>query len=193
MSIHRTLSSLAPLASMGGLALALMAGCADQKAATSPAKTANDVSSPATAMQATPSASPAATGPGLETPALHVSNEIARLCNLPKQEAAPTFDFDSDAIGDQDRTVLSALARCLSQGALQGRGLALTGRTDPRGEPEYNMSLGESRADSVRRYLHDLGVQEERLRATSRGEIDATGTDENGWAHDRRVDIDLAN
>ncbi len=86
-----------------------------------------------------------------------------------------------------------ALARCLSQGALKGRGLELTGRADPRGEPEYNMSLGESRADSVRRYLHDLGVQAERLRATSRGEIDATGTDESGWAYDRRVDIDLAN
>ena len=55
------------------------------------------------------------------------------------------------------------------------------------------MSLGESRAESVRRYLHDLGVQAERLRATSRGEIDATGTDEGSWARDRRVDIDLAN
>jgi peptidoglycan-associated lipoprotein len=129
---------------------------------------------------------------GLETPSLHVSDELARLCELPKSDYTTNFEFDSDAIGEQDRVVLSALARCLSDGALKGRGLALTGRADPRGEPEYNMSLGESRADSVRRYLHDLGVQADRLRATSRGEMDATGTDESGWAHDRRVDIELA-
>ena len=121
-----------------------------------------------------------------------MSDELARLCDLPKQEYAPAFDYDSNAIGEQDRVVLSAIAHCLSEGALKGRGLALTGRADPRGEPEYNMGLGESRADSVRRYLHDLGVQQERLRATSRGEIDASGTDEAGWARDRRVDIELA-
>jgi len=89
--------------------------------------------------------------------------------------------------------VLSAIAQCLSQGALRGSNVSLTGRADARGEDEYNMTLGEARADSVRRYLHDLGVQQERLRATSRGEIDATGADEAGWARDRRVDIDLAN
>jgi peptidoglycan-associated lipoprotein len=169
----------------------LAAGCADKKGVTPPA------ASPTSPASAPPVPTTGATtaGPqsGLVTPGLHVSDEIARLCNLPNQQVAPSFDYDSNAIGDQDRVVLSALARCLSEGALRGRGVALTGRADPRGEPEYNMSLGESRADSVRRYLHDLGVQQERLRATSRGEIDATGTDETSWAHDRRVDIDLAN
>jgi peptidoglycan-associated lipoprotein len=171
-----------------------LAGCADANktgatpppqtpaalAATSPVRTTSGG-------QSTPGAA------GLETPALHVSNEIARLCDLPKQQSTANFDFDSDAIGDADRVVLSSLARCLSEGALKGRGLELTGRADARGEPEYNLSLGESRAESVRRYLHDLGVQADRLRATSRGEMDATGTDEAGWAYDRRVDIDLAN
>ena len=171
----------------------LAAGCADAKGAGAPpAKSAGDLARTEPA-QTTSARLPTPGATGLETPGLRVSDEIARLCGLPKQESAATFDFDSDAIGDQDRAVLSALATCLSQGALKGRGLALTGRADPRGEPEYNMSLGESRADSVRRYLHDLGVQGERLRATSRGELDATGTDEAGWAHDRRVDIDLAN
>jgi peptidoglycan-associated lipoprotein len=171
--------------------LAFAAGCADTKAVAPPAQSPSFLTQPlpvqtTSAMATTPGAN------GLETPSLHVSDELARLCALPKQEYAPSFEFDSDAIGDQDRAVLSALAHCLSDGALKGRGLALTGRADPRGEPEYNMSLGESRADSVRRYLHDLGVQAERLRATSRGEMDATGTDEASWARDRRVDIDLA-
>jgi peptidoglycan-associated lipoprotein len=181
--------------SMFPLALVLLAaGCADKKAAAPQPQTPAAALARTAPLQTTTggfTATPGATG--LETPALHVSNEIARLCDLPRQEPAASFDFDSDAIGEQDRVVLSALAHCLSEGALKGRGLALTGRADARGEPEYNLSLGESRADSVRRYLHDLGVQAERLRATSRGEIDATGTDEAGWAYDRRVDIELAN
>ena len=131
-------------------------------------------------------------GDGLSTSGLHVSNDIARLCNLPRTGAAPQFDFDSTTIGPDDREVLSALARCLSEGPLRGKRVTLIGRADARGEIEYNMSLGESRADSVRRYLHDLGVAHERVTASSRGELDAVGTDETGYAMDRRVDIALA-
>jgi peptidoglycan-associated lipoprotein len=138
-------------------------------------------------------AAPRGADASVETPGLHVSDAIARACGLPKQQVAPSFQYDSAAIGDEDRAVLLALARCLSEGPLRGSAVSLTGRADPRGEDEYNMTLGEARADSVRRYLHDLGVQQDRLRATSRGEIDADGKDEEGWARDRRVDIDLAN
>jgi peptidoglycan-associated lipoprotein len=186
MTIIRTLLPVA-------FALAAVA-CADNKAATKPPQAPTTT---ATGVPATPSAAPApaasAAGPGIVTQNLHVSDEIARLCNLPQTQVAPSFEFDSAAIGEQDRTVLAALAKCLSDGALKGRDLELTGRADARGEEEYNMTLGESRADSVRRYMHDLGVQQERLRATSRGELDATGADEAGWARDRRVDIDLIN
>ena len=182
------LRSLVPVAVLS--MAALTGACADKKTA-APPQTPSSLAG-AAPMQTTSAVALTPGATGLETPSLHVSDELARLCALPKQEYAPNFEFDSNAIGDEDRVVLSALAHCLSEGALKGRGLALTGRADARGEPEYNMSLGESRADSVRRYLHDLGVQGERLRASSRGEIDATGSDENGWAHDRRVDIDLA-
>jgi peptidoglycan-associated lipoprotein len=177
--------------SMVPVALAIaLAGCAEHKAAV-PAAQAPTSLAPVSTLPTT-SGTPRMEA-SVETPGLRVSEEIARACALPEQKVAPSFDFDSTAIGDQDRSVLSAIAKCLSEGPLKGRGLSLTGRADPRGEPEYNMSLGESRADSVRRYLHDLGVQAERLRATSRGELDATGTDESTWAHDRRVDIDLVN
>lgn len=132
-----------------------------------------------------------APGPGVISGNLHVDDEIARACGLTQTETKSSFDFDSAQIGDEDRTLLAAVARCLVEGALRGRGVALVGRADPRGEDEYNLSLGEARATAVRRYLKDLGVQEERLRATSRGKIDATGTDEAGWAKDRRVDIQL--
>src|SRR5262249_7814785 len=129
----------------------------------------------------------------VQTAGLHVSDAIARACGLPQMETQASFDFDSAAIGDDDKTLLLAVARCLTEGALQGKNVSLVGRADSRGEDEYNMSLGGTRAEAVRKYLHDLGVQRERLGATSRGEIDATGTDETGWARDRRVDIELMN
>ena len=53
------------------------------------------------------------------------------------------------------------------------------------------MGLGGSRSDSVKRYLIDLGVAESIIKASSRGEMDAVGTDEASFAADRRVDIDV--
>lgn len=132
------------------------------------------------------------TGPGVLTQGLHVSQAIAELCALPEQKGAPHFDFDSSQLSPQDRDVLAAVARCMTDGALRGKSLALVGRADARGETEYNMGLGEARADSVRRYLHDLGISSERVTSSSRGELDAMGADEEGWALDRRVDIELA-
>ncbi len=123
-----------------------------------------------------------------------VSAMIAKACGLtPRGKTEiPTFDYDSAALGVQDRELLADIARCLSEGALRGKSVVLIGRADSRGEPEYNMTLGESRADAVHRYLVDLGVGRDRMRSTSRGELDAIGTTEEGWAHDRRVDIELA-
>ena len=175
--------------------LAALAGGCDKKATTAAPK------SPATLthgdMPTAPVNPTAQLPPGVDasvtTNGLHVSDAIARACGLPQQETRTSFDFDSATIGDDDKAVLAAVAKCLTEGALQGKSVSLVGRADPRGEDEYNMSLGGSRSDAVRKYMHDLGVQRERLGATSRGEIDATGTDEAGWARDRRVDIELAN
>jgi peptidoglycan-associated lipoprotein len=124
--------------------------------------------------------------PAVHTPGLSVSDRIAQACGI-----APTFEYDSAALGEEDREMLAEIARCLTTGALRGKSVALIGRADARGEPEYNMTLGESRASAVHRYLIDLGVGRDRMRVTSRGEMDATGTDEEGWARDRRVDIEL--
>jgi peptidoglycan-associated lipoprotein len=52
--------------------------------------------------------------------------------------------------------------------------------------------LGTHRADAVRDYLLHLGVGETAISHTSRGELDAEGTDEDGWRRDRRVDVNLA-
>jgi peptidoglycan-associated lipoprotein len=180
------------------LALALLAtGCADKKPkVVAPNAAANTVQPTQNSSSADTAQTEVGKGGGAPVPVspnLAVSSEIARACHLEAARATPEFAFDSASIGEEDRTLLGALARCMSEGPLRGKAVELTGRTDPRGEAEYNMSLGESRADSVRRYLHDLGVADARLRSTSRGEMDATGTDEPTWSHDRRVDIDLVN
>lgn len=131
-----------------------------------------------------------ATGPGVTTEGLHLSEAIAKACNLPRTEPTAHFAFDSTALPEGDREILAALAKCLS-GPLTGKSVLLTGRADARGESEYNMGLGESRSNAVKRYLVDLGVADGRVRASSRGEMDAVGTDEESMAKDRRVDIDV--
>jgi peptidoglycan-associated lipoprotein len=124
---------------------------------------------------------------------LNVSEELLRRCNVTfnNTERAPKFDFDDAELLPQDRDVLEQIAKCVTTGPLKGRKLALVGRADPRGEVEYNMALGERRADSVRDYLTRLGVASGSLSQTSRGELDAEGIDEDSWKRDRRVDIAL--
>jgi peptidoglycan-associated lipoprotein len=190
MTVRRSCLTLAALAILAAPAL----GCAENKAAVPPAVTplpgTKEPGGPNDAANAGSAANTA--NAGVETNGLHVSDAIARACGLPRTESAPRFDFDSTTIAPEDRDLLAAIARCVVDGALRGQSLALVGRADPRGEDEYNMSLGESRADTVQRYLHDLGVRPDHVRATSRGKMDAKGTDEASWAVDRRVDIELA-
>jgi len=69
--------------------------------------------------------------------------------------------------------------------------MRLIGHTDPRGPSEYNMALGQRRADSVEGYVDQHGVKRTQVVTTSRGAMDATGHDEAGWTRDRRVDVAL--
>jgi peptidoglycan-associated lipoprotein len=69
--------------------------------------------------------------------------------------------------------------------------MKLVGHADPRGEDEYNMVLGGRRADNIRSAIVAAGLDGAKVNSTSRGEMDASGTDEASWAEDRRVDIML--
>lgn len=138
----------------------------------------------------TTTSSPAATTP---QSGVNVSEEILKACQIhfDKVETAPQFDFDRSGLRGSDRDLLLQVASCVTTGPLKGRSLELIGRADPRGEVEYNFALGESRAESVRSYLMALGVSDSKMSMTSRGKLDATGTDEAGWQRDRRVDLEL--
>jgi peptidoglycan-associated lipoprotein len=124
---------------------------------------------------------------------LAVSGDIASQCGIkPTASAAnPKFDYDKDELTKDDRDVLDQIAQCLMSGPLKGKAVSLIGRADPRGTEEYNLGLGSRRASSVGTYLQHLGVGQPQLAVTTRGALDATGTDESGWAADRRVDVQL--
>lgn len=125
--------------------------------------------------------------------AVNVDDDIIKACNLKFEniEDAPKFDYDSEQLTAGEKAVLQEVAKCLTTGPLKGRSVDLVGRADPRGETEYNMTLGAKRARSVHTFLAGLGVAGDKLHDTSRGELDAKGTGEAGWAKDRRVDVRL--
>lgn len=117
-----------------------------------------------------------------------ISDEIAKACGITNTEAY--FAFDSAKIQTADP--LDKLATCFSTGPMKGRVMKLVGHADPRGDADYNVQLGLSRADSVAKYLYGKGLEKKQATTTSRGAMDAKGTDEASWAQDRRVDVVLA-
>ena len=72
-----------------------------------------------------------------------------------------------------------------------GRKVLIQGNTDERGGTEYNLALGQKRAEAVRRAMGSLGVAEGQMEAVSLGEEKpkATGSNEAAWAENRRADI----
>jgi peptidoglycan-associated lipoprotein len=121
--------------------------------------------------------------------AVRISDEIIKACGISEPDAY--FAFDSADVRPDDANVLGQLVTCFTTGPLKGRQLKLVGHADPRGGSDYNMTLGQSRADAVKDYIIGHGMDKAKTDSTSRGAMDATGTDEPTWARDRRVDIML--
>ncbi|QDZ27254.1 peptidoglycan-associated lipoprotein Pal [Noviherbaspirillum sp. UKPF54] len=99
------------------------------------------------------------------------------------------FDFDSYIVKDEFKPVVDAHAKYL--GSNKGRKIVIQGNTDERGGREYNLALGQKRAEAVRKSLATLGVSESQMEAVSFGKEKpkATGSDEASWAENRRADI----
>ncbi|WP_394833205.1 OmpA family protein [Pendulispora rubella] len=104
---------------------------------------------------------------------------------------APKFDFEQSTLRDMSKQTLTRLVGCLTTGPLKGSRVLLTGHCDNRGEYEFNMSLGAERAEVIKNFLAAAGVGSDRVATSSRGKLDAVGTDEAGWENDRRVDIEI--
>ena len=99
------------------------------------------------------------------------------------------FDFDSYTVKPEFQSLLEAHARYLK--ASSARKVMLEGHTDDRGGREYNLALGQKRAEAVRRSLGLLGVSDAQVEAVSYGKEKPAvqGNNESAFAQNRRVEL----
>lgn len=163
-----------------------LAGCATE---TSTAPTVEDQTTPATTAPEQP-------GGGTGTQALPESGgtqagalggTAADADLLAKRRVH--FEFDSSALDEENRAIVEAHARYLV--ANPNLRVTLEGHADERGTREYNLALGERRAQAVERVMRILGVSAGRMTTTSYGEEKplAPEHNESAWALNRRVEI----
>ena len=142
------------------------------------------------ACQSTPEAPPPPPTTGSEFSESAV--EVVEVVEVVEEEVIELetvyFDFDRSEIRASARPKLRDNASAIR--SFDGQ-IILEGNTDERGTEEYNLALGERRAEAVKRYLVDLGVPGAQLRTVSFGEDRPAvqGHDESAWRYNRRVDF----
>ncbi len=99
------------------------------------------------------------------------------------------FDYDSFSVKEEYKPVVQAHAKFLVENPTSRA--YLQGHTDERGSREYNLALGQKRADAVRRIMSVLGVKDNQIESVSYGEEKPknSGHDETAYAQNRRADI----
>jgi peptidoglycan-associated lipoprotein len=99
------------------------------------------------------------------------------------------FAFDDYTLNQDAQSKLNSFAEGLKSS--QGAAVQIEGHCDERGSIEYNLALGERRANSVKNYLVRLGVDPARLSTISYGEEKprADGHDESAWSQNRRAEF----
>lgn len=108
------------------------------------------------------------------------------------QAQAVLFDFDKSDVRASEREKLKAAKEYLDKNPTHR--LLLEGHCDWRGTAEYNLGLGDRRANAVRKYLQSIGVPATRLETLSKGSLDAAKNgDEAAMTRDRRVDLVVVN
>jgi peptidoglycan-associated lipoprotein len=118
-----------------------------------------------------------------------VGNAAGAAAPPPAGDRTVYFDYDSFAIKPEFQAVIEAQARYLK--ADPKRHAAVEGHTDERGGREYNLALGQKRAEAVRRALGLLGVADAQVEAVSFGKEKpaVSGSDEAAMAKNRRAEI----
>ena len=112
-----------------------------------------------------------------------------------QQVQAIFFDYDSAEIKPESQDRLRRAAAWLTQSPFRSVAFRIEGNCDPRGTEEYNIGLGERRAQAAKEFLVSLGVDASRIQTVSYGEERASGSSEGSpgavpsWAHDRRDDF----
>jgi peptidoglycan-associated lipoprotein len=162
------------------LGVSLAAGCSSKKSR--PTATSTNAAVPADESQTAGADASSAFGAG-------AGAGVAGPSGAQLQNRTIYFDFDSSEVKAEYNGVIMAHARYLASNP--STRVRLEGNTDERGSREYNIGLGERRAQSVRRALTLQGVTEGQITTVSYGEERpaVTGHTEEAWARNRRVDI----
>ncbi|WP_250472977.1 peptidoglycan-associated lipoprotein Pal [Caballeronia sp. GAFFF1] len=109
--------------------------------------------------------------------------------NSPLAKRSIYFDFDSYAVKDDYQPLLQQHSSYLK--SHPERHVLIQGNTDERGTSEYNLALGQKRAEAVRRAMSLMGVADSQMEAVSLGKEKpmATGHDDSSYAQNRRADL----
>jgi peptidoglycan-associated lipoprotein len=162
---------------------AALAGCASQEAKqeTPVADRSTSVAAPTATTQPGSNTSPA-------RPQNVTGNPLSDPSNILSKRSV-YFDYDSNAVKDEYRGLVQAHSRYL--GDKRDSRIRIEGNCDERGSREYNLALGQRRAESVKKVMTVLGVSDGRIETVSYGEEKpvAAGHDEQAWSQNRRADI----
>jgi peptidoglycan-associated lipoprotein len=109
--------------------------------------------------------------------------------NNPLSKKSVFFDFDSFVVKSEFQPVVEAHGRYLA--STKNRRIVVEGNTDERGGREYNLALGQKRAEAVKQRLMLLGATDGQIETVSFGKEKprAVGANEEAWAQNRRADI----
>jgi peptidoglycan-associated lipoprotein len=174
MSMKTTLT-----ASLTALALALMAGCASQS--TQESEPAPAPAPGVSTAKATPQAAPAASAPRGAATTVSV--------RAMPQARSIYYEYDKSEIKPEGVKTIDAHAQYLR--VHPEVKVKVEGNADERGSAEYNLALGQRRADAVMQRMTILGVPSDRIETVSFGKEKpkATGHEESAWSENRRSDI----
>ena len=160
--------------------VALVAGCASTKLDKPAEVEKKDVTTTTTTQQVDPNAGKSTVPTTDQSTSLNAPITLDRVIY---------FDFDSYAVKDEFRPIVEAHAKLLK--ATPNAKEVAEGHTDERGGSEYNLALGQKRAEAVVQQMKVLGVGDSQLEAVSYGKerpaVD--GHDESAWAKNRRVEL----
>jgi len=164
--------------------LAFLGGCASKPTTETGAPV--EERTPATDTGATTAG---ATGAGVSGTATGAQGNPLKDPRSPLSKRSVYFDFDSYAVKDEYKPLIEAHGRYLQ--ANRGAKMTIQGNADERGSREYNIALGQRRADTVKRMMLLYGATDAQIETVSFGKEKPRnpGHDEAAWAENRRDDF----
>jgi peptidoglycan-associated lipoprotein len=159
--------------------LSVLAGCSSQEAKQQPPAAVEEKSQP-------PINSNVVTSPAAQSP---ITGNPLKDPNSILYKRSVYYDFDNSLVSDEYKPLVTAHAQYLV--ANPSAKITIQGNCDERGSREYNIALGQRRADGVKKMMVLLGVADNQIDTVSFGEEKprATGHDEASWSQNRHSDI----